>query len=98
SAPSPLSLHDALPISPLPLGRRGARAGAREPRRPPPRPVRGRLVPRRRLGLRRAPARGRRVGVDVLGLPRLPRLRAVSVPQVLRSEEHTSELQSQSNL
>ena len=59
-------------------------AGARQPRPAAPAPGSGRGLPRRRLGLRRTPADRRRLGVDVERLPRLPRLRGLALPRVLR--------------
>ncbi len=71
--------------SPVPLGRRGAdadeRANLGQTRY---HPARGRLVPRRRLALRRAADDRRRVGVDLLGVHRLPGLPVVPLQGVLR--------------
>src|SRR5688572_32340466 len=78
-----LSLHDALPISP-PLRRRH-HAGARPPR-----------SHRRRRPARRAAHAGRG-GLRRRHLRR-PQSHLRRLPTALRSEEHTSELQSQSNL
>src|SRR5690242_21295266 len=81
---STLSLHDALPIFPLPLPRRGRGkavvdeddAGAQVHHRAPC------------LGERAAVGRGRIAGDHVV----------VGLARLRRSEEHTSELQSHVNL
>src|SRR2546430_13668548 len=86
----PLSLHDALPISPLrrlDLPRERTLAGARQaPGLRANGPPLGRGG-RRGARVRASPPRRERVEVSVRGAEVEP-----------RSEEHTSELQSQSNL
>src|SRR5205085_11225467 len=92
--PPPLSLHDALPISrPAPVQPRGS-AAARVHRLARPAAGRGRAVLVFRGGT--GPLRGARRAA----FPRLFGVRARSARRRLarRSEEHTSELQSQSNL
>src|SRR5205085_11855650 len=93
-APSPLALHDALPISRLDRRARERVEGPREgrPTVAPDRPAGGdeEVRPARRGRLvRHRPGPGRR---------RRPPRRRPPPQLVTRSEEHTSELQSQSHL
>src|SRR5256885_6531630 len=93
----PLPLHDALPISHA--QRRLGRAGP-QPAQPPPAPLRDRLEPHHprqpaplaaRLPHHRARDPGR---LRPQGPPPAARSHSVHRPERLRSEEHTSELQS----
>src|SRR5205085_11499825 len=82
----PLSLHDALPICPEPEHEAAAELGEGA--------VRGER-PERQLDLPRAP---RDVDHELDARVVVPILARERAREIARSEEHTSELQSQSNL
>src|SRR5262249_60936003 len=84
---SPLSLHDALPIWRYPFGSGGKRVTTSE------------TLPSRTSAATISRMKSRRSGeAGVLALTRLSLVISIRVMQHVRSEEHTSELQSLTNL